>query len=93
SDLQPSPAPASSADPSFGDVLDAESIPQYEDPYERAVSYMEKHHILHVFREITEHMVYARPDDPLQFMLTEVENLMKDRERRMAEMLQKPKSG
>lgn len=40
-------------------------------------------------QEITEHMVYARPDDPLQFIVTEVEGMIKDRDRRMMEMLQK----
>jgi len=30
-------------------------------------------------------MVYSRPDDPLNFMLDEVQNLIKERERKNAE--------
>ena len=30
-------------------------------------------------------MVYSRPDDPLNFMLDEVQNLIKERERKKAE--------
>lgn len=53
SDVQPSPDPRNSTEQSFIDTLDSEAIPQYEDPYEKAVAYMEKHHILHVFRVST----------------------------------------
>jgi len=60
-------------------VVEEETLPEYEDPYKRAVTYMEKHHVLHIFREITEHMTYARPDDPLQFMLDEVQTLINER--------------
>eukprot|EP00112_Aurelia_sp_Birch-Aquarium-sp1_P010192 Seg2189.3 transcript_id=Seg2189.3/GoldUCD/mRNA.D3Y31 product="hypothetical protein" protein_id=Seg2189.3/GoldUCD/D3Y31 len=51
-----------------------------EDPYIGAIDYLEKNHIVDVFQSITAQIVHQRPENPLQFMLEELEKQQKESE-------------
>lgn len=45
------------------------------DPYHRAIEYLEEHNILHLFQKMTSNIVFYRPDDPVQYIIDEVDQI------------------
>ncbi|KAJ8044709.1 hypothetical protein HOLleu_07521 [Holothuria leucospilota] len=56
---------------------DTESVykPPTEDPYTKAVKYMEMHNVMQIFQHLTSEIVYHRPVDPLNYMLEELQRM------------------
>ncbi|XP_039912291.1 testis-specific expressed protein 55 [Hirundo rustica] len=52
----------------------------FGDPYQVAMNYVEEHKILQIFQDITEKLLIHKPDDPLQFILKEVQSLINARQ-------------
>ncbi|XP_064402747.1 testis-specific expressed protein 55-like [Halichondria panicea] len=46
-----------------------------QDPYTASVHYLEKHRIVEIFQNLTSRIAYERPEDPLEFMLTEIDKV------------------
>ncbi|OWK63946.1 testis-specific expressed protein 55 [Lonchura striata] len=52
----------------------------FGDPYQVAMNYAEEHKILQIFQDITEKLLFHKPDDPLQFILLEVQSMINARQ-------------
>ncbi|XP_072164047.1 uncharacterized protein [Diadema setosum] len=70
-----------------GDEKEEEYVAPPEDPYMRAVNYMERHKVMQIFQKLTAEIVYHRPPDPLEHMLTELAKMKKERDARIDDIV------
>ncbi|CAN8195132.1 unnamed protein product [Coccothraustes coccothraustes] len=57
-----------------------ENPEDFGDPYQVAMNYVEEHKILQIFQDITEKLLIHKPDDPLEFILLEVQSMINARQ-------------
>ncbi|KAL8604877.1 hypothetical protein ACOMHN_028505 [Nucella lapillus] len=50
------------------------------DPYNKAITYLEQHNILQIFQGMTANIIYQKPDNPLDFMISEIADMKKSRD-------------
>ncbi|XP_013391684.1 uncharacterized protein LOC106159829 [Lingula anatina] len=50
-------------------------VPPLQDPFRKAVRYLEEHNILQLFQGITSGIIYQRPGDPIKYMADEIGKL------------------
>ncbi|XP_072470039.1 testis-specific expressed protein 55 isoform X1 [Notamacropus eugenii] len=50
-----------------------------QDPFERAEKYLERHNIMQIFQRLTENLIYEQPEDPLYFLLWQIQDIIKER--------------
>ncbi|KAL5009251.1 hypothetical protein ScPMuIL_014832 [Solemya velum] len=72
-----------SSETGANEQLDSQS-PHYvepiPDPYEKSIQYLEKHNIMQLFQTLTTDIVFKKPNNPLDYMIGEIEDLKKQRD-------------
>ncbi|XP_045181234.2 uncharacterized protein LOC123540343 [Mercenaria mercenaria] len=56
-----------------------------QDPYNKAIKYLENHNILQLFQQLTASIVYTKPERPLEHMMQEVERMKKERDQEQSQ--------
>ncbi|XP_062596919.1 testis-specific expressed protein 55-like [Saccostrea cucullata] len=67
----------------FEEVI--EYVEPIQDPYGKAIKYLEQHDILQLFQALTANIVYFKPEDPLSYMMKEIEVIKKEKAAAKAE--------
>lgn len=62
---------------SGGPSEEKDYVEPIQDPYGKAIKYLEKHNVMQLFQALTASIVYNKPDDPLQTMMKEIETMKK----------------
>lgn len=57
-----------------------EYVEPIQDPYNKAIKYLENHNVLQLFQQLTASIIYTKPDKPLEYMIQEVERMKKEKE-------------